>query len=130
MATFTLRKQLACTYDEALAQVPDALKSQGFGILTEIDVKDTLKKKIDVDFRRYKILGACNPPLAHRALSTDLEIGVMLPCNVVVYEDDDGNAVVSAIDPTKTIAATGVPGLEELAATVRDKLAAALDLLH
>ncbi len=130
MATFTLRKQLACTYDEALAQVPDALKSQGFGILTEIDVKDTLKKKIDVDFRRYKILGACNPPLAHRALSTDLEIGVMLPCNVVVYEGDDGKAVVAAIDPTKTIAATGVPGLEELAATVRDKLAAALDLLH
>ena len=130
MATFTLRKHLACTYDEALAQVPDALKSQGFGILTEIDVKDTLKKKIDVDFRRYKILGACNPPLAHRALSTELEIGVMLPCNGVVYEDDDGNAVVSAIDPTKTIAATGVPELEELAATVRDKLAAALALLH
>lgn len=130
MATFTLRKQLGCGFDRALEQVPDALKSQGFGILTEIDVQDTLKKKIGVDFRRYKILGACNPPLAHRALTTELEIGVLLPCNVVVFEGDDGKAVVVAIDPTKTIAATGVTGLEELAADVRDKLAAALACLR
>lgn len=96
---FTLRKQLTCSYDEALARVPEALKTEGFGVLTEIDVKQTLKNKLDVDFRPYKILGACNPPLAHQALSTTLEVGAMLPCNVVVYQGDDGRAVVHAIDP-------------------------------
>ncbi len=130
MASFTLRKQLDCTYDEALAQLPEALKSQGFGILSEIDVQDTLKKKLGVDFRRYRILGACNPPLAHKALTTEIEIGVMLPCNVVVFEDDDGKAVVSAIDPTRTIAAIGLPELTDLAVAVRDKLKAALALLQ
>lgn len=119
--SFTLKKVLTCTYDEALERVPEALKTEGFGVLTEIDVKQTLKAKLDVDFRRYKILGACNPPLAYEALSSTLEVGAMLPCNVVVYEGDDGHAVVHAIDPLKTIAASE-PALAGLAQAIRGKL--------
>lgn len=129
MTTFGIRKVLDATYDEALARVPEALKSEGFGVLTNIDVRATLEKKLGVDFRRYEILGACNPPLAHEALRTELEIGVMLPCNVVVYEGDDGRAVVVAIDPTTTIAALDNPALAKLAATVKDKLGRALERL-
>lgn len=128
--TFAMKKQLAITYAEALARVPDALKSEGFGVLTEIDVQATLKQKLGVDHRPYKILGACNPPLAHQALSAELAIGVMLPCNVVVYEDDAGRAVVLAIDPTKTIAAvTGDPALGALADEVKAKLVRVLERL-
>jgi uncharacterized protein (DUF302 family) len=123
-----LKKQLDSSYDEALAKVAEALKSEGFGVLTEIDVAQTLKNKLGVDFRRYKILGACNPTFAHRALSASLEVGVLLPCNVVVYEGDDGRAVVMAIDPTQTVAA-GDPRLAEVAATVRSKLSRALEML-
>ena len=126
--TFTMKKELQIGYDDALSRVPEALKSEGFGILTEIDVAATLKAKINVDFRRYKILGACNPPLAHEALSTMLEVGVMLPCNVVVYEGDDGKAVVLAIGPVQTVAAAQ-PALMKMATTVRDKLARVLEKL-
>jgi len=126
MTTLGIRKALRATYEDALARVPEALKSEGFGVLTEIDVQNTLKQKLGVDFRRYKILGACNPPLAHSALQAELEIGIMLPCNVVVYEGDDGRAVVLAIDPTRTIASAGNPKLEELAETVKTKLTRAL----
>ena len=122
MTTFGIRKALRATYDEALTRVPEALKAEGFGVLTEIDVQSTLKQKLGVEFRRYKILGACNPPLAHQALQAELEIGLMLPCNVVVYEADDGKAVVLAIDPTQTMAATGNPKLEELAKAVKERL--------
>lgn len=125
---FAMRKDLTVGYDEALAKVPDALKSEGFGVLTEIDVKQTLKAKINVDFRRYKILGACNPPLAHEALSTALEVGLMLPCNVVVYENDEGKATVLAIDPTQTVAAAQ-PALTKMAEAVRDKLSRVLEKL-
>lgn len=127
--SFGIRKELSVTYDEALTQVPEALKSEGFGILTEIDMQSTLKQKLGVDFRRYKILGACNPPLAHEALTAELEIGTMLPCNVIVYEGDDKRAVVVAVDPISTMAATGNPQLTTLAETVRDKLKSALDHL-
>jgi uncharacterized protein (DUF302 family) len=126
---FTIERKLTATYDEALERVVEALKSEGFGVLTEIDVKSTLQKKLGVDFRRYKILGACNPPLAFEALSTTLEIGAMLPCNVVVYEADDGRAVVHAIDPMQTIAA-GDSRLSKIAATVREKLARAVERLE
>ena len=126
--TFAMRKDLAVGYDEALAKLPDALKSEGFGVLTDIDIQKTLKAKINVDFRRYKILGACNPPLAHEALSTMLEVGLMLPCNVVVYENDDGKATVLAIDPTATVAAAQ-PELTKMATAVRDKLARVLEKL-
>jgi uncharacterized protein (DUF302 family) len=124
---FQTRRRLDTGYDDALAKLPEALKTEGFGVLTEIDVKDTLHKKLGVDFRRYKILGACNPPLAHQALQTELEIGLMLPCNVIVYETDDGKAVIAAIDPTQTVGGSDNPKLAELAITVRDKLARALE---
>lgn len=130
MTTFGIRKELRATYDEALARVPEALKSEGFGVLTEIDVQSTLKQKLGVDFRRYKIIGACNPPSAYEALQAEIEIGLMLPCNVVVYEDDDKRAVVLAIDPTKTMATTGNPELVELAGAVKDKLTRALAKLE
>ena len=93
-----LRIRLDVPYEEAMERVTAALKAEGFGVLTEIDVKATLKQKLDADFRKYAILGACNPPLAHKALSTELEIGLLLPCNVIVYEED-GGSVVSIVDP-------------------------------
>lgn len=117
-----LKKVLRSGFEDALVRVPEALKMEGFGVLTEIDVTDTLKKKLNVDFRRYRILGACNPPLAHLALQADLEVGLMLPCNVVVYEGDDGKAVVTAIDPTQTAAAHQSPEVHGVAEVVRAKL--------
>ncbi len=128
MASLGIECRTALSYPDALAKVEEALKSEGFGVLTRIDVRETLKQKLGVDFRRYQILGACNPPLAHRALSAELEVGVMLPCNVVVYEGDDGKAVVTAVDPMATIAA-GHPRLREIAAEVREKLSRALGKL-
>jgi uncharacterized protein (DUF302 family) len=127
--SFETRRELHSPFDAVVAQLPAALKSEGFGVLTEIDIQDTLKKKLDVSFRRYTIFGACNPPLAHQALQAELEVGLMLPCNVIVYESDQGTTVVSAIDPTQTMAAIGNPKLTELANQVRDKLAHALALL-
>jgi uncharacterized protein (DUF302 family) len=125
----SMKKRLTVGYDEALSQVPEALKSEGFGVLTEIDVRDTLKKKLGADFRRYKILGACNPPLAHRALTAELDVGIMLPCNVVVYEGDDGKAVVTAIDPMQTIAAQDA-ALQPIAEEVRARLGRVLERLR
>ena len=124
--TFTLKKHLADTYEEALRRLPEALKTEGFGVLTEIDVKDVLKKKIGVEFRRYTIVGACNPSLAHQALSTTLDVGAMLPCNLVVYEGDDGKAVVLAIDPMQTVASVD-PRLAPMATSVREKLTHVLE---
>jgi uncharacterized protein (DUF302 family) len=122
-----LKKTLRIGYDEALAKVPEALKSEGFGVLTEIDVRETLRAKLGVELRRYKILGACNPPLAHRALTASLDVGVMLPCNVVVYEDGD-HAVVLAIDPMETVAAAS-DALRPIADEVRGKLTRVLERL-
>jgi uncharacterized protein (DUF302 family) len=117
-------------YDQAVERTRTALKAQGFGVLTEIDVQQTLKAKLDVDFRPYVILGACNPPLAHRALSADLGIGLLLPCNVVVYDAGDGTSTVEALDPE---AALGIVGDQpEIAAVARDasaRLRQALDSL-
>ena len=123
---FGMRKTTRSSYDEVLERLPELLKAEGFGVLTQIDVKETLKQKIGVDFRRYKILGACNPPLAHRALSAELEVGLMLPCNVIVYEGDDGNAVVAAIDPMQTVASASEK-LAPIAREVREKLARVLE---
>ncbi len=130
MAQLGMRKIIDGPFDDVLQKVPEALKSEGFGVLTQIDVRQTLKQKIGVDFRRYHILGACNPALAHRALQEELELGTMLPCNVIVYEADDGKTVVTAVDPTRTIANAGEnPRLKELAEGVREKLARAIDRL-
>jgi uncharacterized protein (DUF302 family) len=122
-----MQKLVSLPYDAVLAQLPDALKAEGFGVLTEIDVRKTLHEKLGVEFRRYKILGACNPPLAHRALQTDLAIGVMLPCNVIVYEEGD-RTVVIAVDPMETIASDS-PALRPIAEEVRGKLARVLERL-
>jgi uncharacterized protein (DUF302 family) len=129
MAAFGIQKTLDVGFDVALARVPEALKAEGFGVLTEIDVQATLKKKLDVDFRRYRILGACNPPFAHRALQHSLDVGMLMPCNVIVYETDTGKTVVSAVDPMQTMAAQGDPALRPLADEVRQKLQRVMDAL-
>ena len=121
MPGFTLQKKTELRFEDVLARLPELLQAEGFGILTQIDVKETLKQKIGVDFRRYRILGACNPRFAHQALSADLEVGAMLPCNVVVYEGDDGKAVVMAIDPMQTMAAAN-PQVRAVAEQVRERL--------
>lgn len=116
-------------YEQAVEQAKAALKEQGFGVLTEIDVKGTMRVKLDVDFQRYLIIGACNPPLAHQALSTDLSVGLMLPCNVVVYDNGDGSSTVSALNPMAAIGVVGNPGLDAMATAATAKLSAAIDRL-
>ena len=122
MNTIGIARDLDCTYDEALDLVVAALKTEGFGVLTEIDIKDKLKEKLGVEFRRYKILGACNPPLAHQALTADLAIGVLLPCSVVVYENDGGTATVIAVDPQQMMSTPGMESFAEVAAQVSERL--------
>ena len=129
MADFGIRKTLDVGFDEALARIPDALKAEGFGVLTEIDVQATLRKKLDADFRRYRILGACNPPFAYRALQHSLDVGMLMPCNVVVYETDDRKTVVSAVDPMQTMAAQGDEAIRPIAAEIRQKLQRVIDSL-
>lgn len=129
---FTLR--LHTTYAQALEQVVAALKTEGFGVLTEIDVKDTLKKKLDVDFRNYKILGACNPPLAYRALTAAAQVGLLLPCNVTVAEaeDEPGTIEVSLIDPLVMLGVVADPAMQPIAEEARQRLqrvAAALAMI-
>ena len=109
-------------FDATIARVTEALKLEGFGVLTQIDVTQTLKTKIDKDFRPYRILGACNPGLAFQALSAEDKIGVMLPCNVIVQQHADGRVEVAAIDPAAAMQSVGNPALTDVAATVRDKL--------
>jgi len=128
MVEFGIRRDLDAGYEETLAALPEALQAEGFGVLTEIDVKETFKKKLDVDFRRYKILGACNPNFAHRALSARLDIGLLLPCNVIVFEDGEGTAVV-AIDPIASVGQIEAGELQEVATEAQVKLTAALDRL-
>ena len=98
-------KELPISFEEAVTRLPDALKKEGFGVITQIDLQETFRAKLGVDFRRYRIFGACNPSFAHAALRTDPRIGLLLPCNVVVYEKDDGRAVIGAIDPMQTLGA-------------------------
>ena len=129
MPGFTLKKSTQQSYEEVLARIPELLKAEGFGVLTQIDVKETMKQKIGADFRKYKILGACNPQLAHQVLSADLEVGAMLPCNVVVYEGDDGKAVVLAIDPTQAIAAAN-PAIRPVADEVKERLGRVLSRIE
>jgi uncharacterized protein (DUF302 family) len=120
---YGIQVEVALPYAEAVQRARDELKKEGFGVLTEIDVQATLKQKIDVDFRPYVILGACNPPLAHRALSTLTDIGLLLPCNVVVYAAEDPNhSIVSAIDPVSQLAVTGDDRVTPIADDVRSRL--------
>ena len=115
------------SFDEAVSAVTESLKRQGFGIITSIDMKETLKEKIKVDFRDYKILGACNPQLAHKALSLEPNIGVMLPCNVVVQQHDSGDVEVSAINPMETMDKVSSQQLDAIASEVSDRLKKAID---
>jgi uncharacterized protein (DUF302 family) len=119
---FGLRITLDVPYEAAIEKATAALKEEGFGILTEIDVKATLKKKLDADFRRYVILGACNPNLAYQALQSELEIGLLLPCNVIVYETDDGQVNVSILNPMSMMDVTESDSLENVAGQATEKL--------
>ncbi len=121
-------RRVAYPYDEAVEKTKSALKTVGFGVLTEIDVKKTMKEKLNVDFRRYTILGACNPPLAHKALTTDFDIGLLLPCNVVVYEEGEGS-VVRIMDPQAVLGIAKIDSLAPLATDVRSRLEQALSTL-
>ncbi|MCL4549736.1 MAG: DUF302 domain-containing protein [Bacteroidetes bacterium] len=115
-------KTINGTFEETIAKVTDELKKEGFGVLTEIDVKETLKKKLDVDFRKYKILGACNPPFAYKVLQAEENIGVLLPCNIVVQEKETGKIQVSAVNPMESMQAVNNPALGEVAGEVSSRL--------
>jgi uncharacterized protein (DUF302 family) len=119
--SYSISKRISVPYEEAVEKTKAALKEEGFGVLTEIDVRKTMKEKLDVDFRKYVILGSCNPNLAHRALEAEIEIGLLLPCNVIVYEED-GGSVVAAQNPEAALGVVGNPGLEPVAREARAKL--------
>jgi uncharacterized protein (DUF302 family) len=120
--SYYFSKMTDASFEEVLTKVADELKKEGFGILTEIDVRETLKKKLDVNFQKYKILGACNPPFAYEALQAENKIGVLLPCNVIVQELPDGKVEVAAIDPVQSMQAVGNPTLAVVAEQVQAKL--------
>jgi len=126
--TYGLTKHLPSTgFDDAVGRVTEALKSEGFGVLTSIDVKETLKKKLGVDFKRYAILGACNPPLAHKSLQAEPFIGLLLPCNVVVMERDEGGSTVSIAHPQEMFKVVENPGLVPMVSEVEAKLRRVLE---
>jgi uncharacterized protein (DUF302 family) len=125
--SYAHRIDLDAPYEEAIERTTAALKEQGFGVLTTIDVKETLKKKLDADFRKYVILGACNPPLARRALEAELEVGLLLPCNVIVYETEPGKSAVSAMAPLSALGIVGTNNaLRSVAHEADEKLKRAL----
>ena len=125
--SYYFNKTLNLSFDKAIAVVTEELKKEGFGILTDIDVKATLKKKLDVEFRKYRILGACNPPFAYKALQAEDKIGTMLPCNVIVQEISDGQVEVTAIDPLASMQAVENPALKEIASEISNKLKTVID---
>jgi uncharacterized protein (DUF302 family) len=127
-STYGFSKTLDVPYEEAVEKARAALKEEGFGVLCEIDIKEKLKEKLGVDFRNYVILGACNPPLAYETLQQEINIGLLLPCNVIVYEEN-GRTVVSAVDATKMLSVVGNPKLEATAGQVNEKLRRVIDSL-
>lgn len=128
--SYYFSKTLPMAFDEAVEHVTNALKQEGFGIITQIDVKDTFKKKINVDFRNYRILGACNPALAYEALQIDDKVGTMLPCNVVVQDAGEGKTEIAAIDPVASMQAIDNPQLKSAAERVREKLRRVIERLQ
>ena len=129
MMSYYFSRMLDQPFDEAIENITQALQKEGFGILTEIDVKETLRKKLDVDFRKYRILGACNPGFAYKALLAEDKIGTMLPCNVIVQEVEKGKVDIAAIDPIASMQAVKNPQLGEVAKEVQRKLAAVIESL-
>src|SRR3982751_6613670 len=128
--TYGFGTTVTLPYEQAIERTRRALKEQGFAVLTEIDVRQTLKEKLDVEFRPYVILGACNPPLAHRALQADLVIGLLLPCNVVVYDNGDGTSTVEAMDPEAALGIVGDnPAIAAVAREAKARLRQAMDSL-
>ncbi|HMN50278.1 MAG TPA: DUF302 domain-containing protein [Ignavibacteriaceae bacterium] len=124
--SYYFSKKSALGFEEAIEKVTEALKNEGFGILTEIDVKETLKKKLDVEFRPYKILGACNPPFAYKALQAEDKVGIMLPCNVIVQQKENG-VEIAAVDPVASMQAIDNPKLGEIANEIRQRLQRVID---
>jgi len=120
--SYFISKILSTTFESAIQEVTEKLKEEGFGVLTEIDIKETLKNKIDIDFRKYKILGACNPPNAYKALLSEPYIGLLLPCNIVIQETDDGKIDVSAVNPKSSMQAVNNPDLKNIAQEISEKL--------
>ena len=120
--SYYFSKVMHVPFDSAIEKVIDELKKEGFGVLTDIDVKATLKKKLDVDYHKYRILGACNPPFAYKALQTENKVGTMLPCNVIVQETENGSVEVSAVDPVASMQAIQNPGLADIANQIQTKL--------
>lgn len=127
--SYTLDKIVNLSFDDAINKITEELKKEGFGILTDIDVKATLKEKLDVDFRQYRILGACNPPFAYQALQAEDKIGAMLPCNVVVQEKENGKIEISAIDPISSMQAVQNEKLLNIAKQIQNKLKKVIDNL-
>jgi uncharacterized protein (DUF302 family) len=127
--SYYFSKTLAISFDEAIIKVTEELKKEGFGIITEIDVKETLKKKLNVDFKKYRILGACNPSFAYQALEAEDKIGTMLPCNVIVQEISEGKTEIAAIDPLASMQAIENPKLRNVAEQVQAKLKKVIDNL-
>jgi uncharacterized protein (DUF302 family) len=119
---YGMRVELPVSYEEAIDKATAALKTEGFGVLTTIDVKQTIKQKLDKDFRKYVILGACNPPIAYQALSAEPEIGLLLPCNLIVYETEPGRSVVAAVAPLVTMGRVGNEALAPMGMEVDAKL--------
>lgn len=125
--SYGFKKKVDLSFDEAVCKVTNELKKEGFGVLTEIDIVATLKKKLNVDLKSYKILGACNPPFAFKSLQEEPDIGLMLPCNVIVYITDKKETMIAAIDPIASMSAVRNPALEEIATTVQNKLKRVID---
>lgn len=126
---YGIRTTVNASYEETIPKVTEALKKEGFGILTEINVKETIKKKLDKEFPKYIILGACNPPLAYQALTAETEIGLLLPCNVIVYERKDGKTVVSAQDPEAALSIVGNQAVAPVAKEARERLVRVIEAL-
>jgi len=129
LSNYSFGGETKYAFDDAIRKVEEALKEQGFGILTQIDAKRVLKEKLDIDRRPYKILGACNPNFAHQALDMEPEIGVLLPCNVLVYEKENGEIIVSAMNPEAALSLVGNTDIENIAKEVRNRIEAALEKL-
>jgi uncharacterized protein (DUF302 family) len=126
---YTLQKQVSGEFDEVIEQTITALGEEGFGVLADIDFQATFAEKLDEEFRQYRVLGACNPPLANEALEEDIDLGALLPCNVVVYETDEGEVVVSAVDPEQLLSLAENPALDSIGEDVSNRLERVLDAL-